>query len=765
MRYDKPSFAGGEIAPALYSRIDTAKYETALKRCRNFLVMKYGGVTMRPGTLLTGTVAGKTGPARLIPFRFSTTQAYVLEFTDEKMRVIKDGAYVLRATGATISGITIASPGVITATAHGLANGTEVYLSGIVGTTQLNGRTLYVSDAATNTFQLKDVNGDYVSTLGMTAYGSAGTATPIYELITPYAEDDLFDLRFEQSADVMYLAHTGYEPHKLARIDHNDWTIDAVAFETTLLPPTGVSVTETGGGSGIQYDYFVTSLDTETGDESVVSSMVTVASGRLANDGGGDTNKHTISWSAATGADRYRVYKQQGGVLGFMGSTDQLTMVDDGIDQDSTDTPPTARNPFSSSGNWPGAVTFFEQRLCWGGTTNKPNGFFSSRSGSFENMNVSYPLRADDAITAGLVAREVNVIQHLVPLEDLLAFTSAAVFRINGGGQSDFISPASFISRVQAYRGSSNVRPAVIDSVTLYWQARGAQLRTLGYQFDTDGYRGSDLTIFAPHLFKGRTIIDQAYTQHPLSTLWAVGDDGALYALTWELEQDVWGWAKCELPGGLVKSVACIPQDGEDTLYMVVEREIDGVARQYVEQLASALWEDLADAVYLDSAISYSGASATVISGLEHLEGETVSAVSDGAVESGLVVTGGAVTLAEATTAAVIGLPYTALIETLPPGFASPNGSTQGVKKSLNMLTIRLENTRGLSYGISEDSLFDVEDRTDADDYGDAPALFTGDVDVKLEPTWSTNPTFVLVQSSPLPATITGVFPSIQIGG
>jgi hypothetical protein len=305
----------------------------------------------------------------------------------------------------------------------------------------------------------------------------------------------------------------------------------------------------------------------------------------------------------------------------------------------------------------------------------------------------------------------------------------------------------------------------VIDSVTLYWQARGAQLRTLGYQFDTDGYRGSDLTIFAPHLFKGRTIIDQAYTQHPLSTLWAVGDDGALYALTWELEQDVWGWAKCELPGGLVKSVACIPQDGEDTLYMVVEREIDGVTRQYVEQLASALWEDLADAVYLDSAISYSGASATTISGLEHLEGETVSAVSDGAVESGLVVTGGAVTLAEATTAAVIGLPYTALIETLPPGFASPNGSTQGVKKSLNMLTIRLENTRGLSYGISEDSLFDVEDRTDADDYGDAPALFTGDVDVKLEPTWSTNPTFVLVQSSPLPATITGVFPSIQIGG
>lgn len=764
MRYDKTSFAGGEIAPALYSRSDTAKYETALKRCRNFLVMKYGGVTRRPGTLLTGTIRGKTGEARLIPFRFSTDQAYVLEFTDEKMRVIKDGAYVLDTTAKVITGITQASPGVVTSTAHGFADGTEVYLAAIVGMTQLNGRTLYVSDAATDTFKLKDVNGAYVNTTALTAYTSGGTATALYEITTPFAEEHVFDIRFEQSADVMYLAHTAYPPQKLSRLDHNDWTIADVAFETSLTAPGGVGVVETGGGGGVQYDYYVTALDTVTGDESVVSSVATIASGRLYNDGGADGNRHTISWSAVTGADRYRVYKRSGGVLGFIGSTDQLTLADDGIDQDATDTPPQARNPFSTTGDYPGAVTFFEQRLCWGGTDNKPNGFFSSRSGSFENMNVSFPTRADDAITAGLVAREVNVVQHLVPLEDILAFTSAAVFRINGGGQSDFISPSSFISRVQAYRGAARVRPAVIDSIVLYWQARGAQLRTLGFQFDTDGYRGNDLTIFAPHLFKGRTIVDQAYTQHPLSTLWAVGDDGALYALTWELEQDVWGWAKCETDG-LVKSVACIPQDGEDTLYMVVERTIGGVARRYVERLASALWEDIADAVYVDSGIRYQGSPASTFSGLEHLEGESVVALADGAVVTGLTVTGGAVTLGAEASDVVVGLSFTSLIETLPPGFASPGGSLQGVKKSLNQLTLRVENTRGLSYGISETDLYDVKDRTDDDDYDSPPALYTGDKDINLPPNWTSNPTFVIVAADPLPATITGAFPSIALGG
>lgn len=764
MRYEKPSFAGGEIAPALYARIDTAKYQTALKRCRNFLVMKYGGVQRRPGTLLVGTVAGKTGTARVISFRFSTDQAYVLEFTNLKMRVIKDGAYVLSATAKTITGISQASQGVVTAVAHGFSNGDEVYLAAIAGMTQLNGRTVYVSDVATDTFKMKDVNGAYISTSAMSAYTSGGTATELYEIATPYAEADLFDIRYEQSADVMYLAHPSYEPQKLARADHNSWSISAVSFVTSLTAPTGLSAVETGGGSGVSYDYYVTALDTVTGDESVVSSVANIPSARLYNDGGGDTNKNTLSWSAVAGADRYRVYKESGGVLGFIGSTDGLGLVDDGIEQDATDTPPQARNPFDATDDYPSAVTFFEQRLCWGGTNNKPNGFFSSRSGSFENMNVSYPTRADDAITAGLVAREVNVVQHLVPLEDLLAFTSAAVFRINGGGQSDFISPSSFISRVQAYRGASNVRPAVIDSVVLYWQARGAQLRTLGFQFDTDGYRGSDLTIFAPHLFKGRTIVDQAYTQHPLSTLWAVGDDGALYALTWELEQDVWGWAKCTTDG-TVKSVACIPQDGEDVLYMVVERTVGSVARRYVERLGTALWEDIADAVYVDSGVAYSGSAATTFSGLEHLEGETVVAVADGAAQSGLVVSGGVVTLSSSATDVVIGLPFTSVIETLPPGFSSPGGSLQGVKKSHNQLTLRVEKTRGLSYGVSEDDLYDVKDRTDDDDLDSPPALLTGDIELTLPVNWTTNPTFVVVQSNPLPATITGAFPSIAIGG
>lgn len=83
------AFSGGEIAPALYSRTDISKYYTALKTCRNFYVMRHGGVTNRPGSKFIGEVKDSAKAVRLIPFVFNNSQTYMLEFGDQYMRVIK----------------------------------------------------------------------------------------------------------------------------------------------------------------------------------------------------------------------------------------------------------------------------------------------------------------------------------------------------------------------------------------------------------------------------------------------------------------------------------------------------------------------------------------------------------------------------------------------------------------------------------------------------------------------------------------------------
>lgn len=94
VRAYQPSFTGGEVAPSLYARTDLAKYATSLRTCRNFFVMPHGGVATRPGLELVCEVKTSSKRVRLIPFQFNTTQAYVLEFGDQYMRVIKDGGRV-----------------------------------------------------------------------------------------------------------------------------------------------------------------------------------------------------------------------------------------------------------------------------------------------------------------------------------------------------------------------------------------------------------------------------------------------------------------------------------------------------------------------------------------------------------------------------------------------------------------------------------------------------------------------------------------------
>jgi hypothetical protein len=283
----QPSFAKGEISPHLYGRVDTAAYYVALALARNVIVHPFGGISNRPGTYFIAPCGEHTYAPRLIDFQFKTTDTYVLEFGHLYMRVIRNDGHVLEAA-KNITAISAALPGVVTSNAHGFANGDEVFLQSIVGTTELNGRWFRVANVTANTFTLKDqVTGFDISTVGLGAYVSGGTASRVYTLTTPYTSAQIDRLKVVQNADVMTITHPSHPVNELTRTAHDAWTITPVTFGASWALPGGLTCTPSPTGA-VTYSYTITAIDKETGKESLrglISASQTITAATAANPG------------------------------------------------------------------------------------------------------------------------------------------------------------------------------------------------------------------------------------------------------------------------------------------------------------------------------------------------------------------------------------------------------------------------------------------------------------------------------------------------
>lgn len=594
------SFSGGEIAPVLYGRVDTIKYQTGLRTCRNFYVMRHGGATNRPGTQFVQEVKDSTKLVRLIPFIFNNEQTYVLEFGDQYLRIIQDGSYLYEAA-KTITGITQANPAVVTSTAHGYSNGDEVYISGVVGMPEINARSYKVAGVTANTFELQDMDGTDIDSSAFGAYASGGEAIKVYEISTPYDDDDLAELNFVQSADVVTLVHPSYQPRELARAGALSWSLVTISTAPGIAAPTGVT---NDGAAGTTYRYVVTSLASETYEESLQSGVTNTSTDASAT-------AVNISWNAVSGAAEYNVYKRKNGVYGLIGVAGGLTFEDTGIDPDVTQTPPQNRPLFGTSNNYPSAVTYYQQRLTFANTNNDPEKVWASRSGLFKNFSIRSPLQEDDAVTFSLAGRQVNEIRHLLDLGRLLMFTTSGEWAIEGD-DTGILSPTGINPRQQSYNGSSTLRPIIVDNTVLYVQARGSIVRSLGFDLQVDGYRGDDLTIFSAHLVDGFSIVDWDYQQIPHSIVWCVRSDGVLIGLTYVREQQVLAWHRHDFDGGFVENVCVIPENNEDVVYVTVRRTINGRVTRYIERMASRKTQaDVSDYKFLDSHLSYDGRNTT----------------------------------------------------------------------------------------------------------------------------------------------------------
>ena len=653
------NFTAGELSPRLDGRTDVGKYFNGCKTLENMVVHPHGAATRRPGTKFVHEVKTSSEKTRLIPFEFSTTQTYIMEFGNQYIRFYKDQG-IITLTDKTISAITKANPGVVTATSHGYSNGDHVIISSVGGMVEVNGKTFKVANVTTNTFELQNVDGQNVNTSSFTTYTSGGVANKIYEIASPYPTADLFDIKFAQSADIMYIVHPSHAIRKLSRTGHTSWTLSTVSI---------------------------------------------------------------------------------------------------------TGSPSPALN--TGTGKFPSCVTFFEQRLVFAGTNDNPQTLFFSKSAELENFTTGS--NASDAMIYSIASNKVNAIRYLSAQRSLLVGTVGGEFVVSASGTTSPITPTNIQIQRQSSYGSANVDAVQIENVTMFLQRAKRKIRELTYNLNIDQYQATDLTLLAEHITEGG-INEMAYQQEPDSILWCVRNDGTLLGFTYARAESVTGWHRHIMGGSfssgnaVVESVASVPTDlNEDEFFIIVKRTINGATRRYVEHLTLFDYgTDQKDAFFVDSGLTYSGSAATVISGLDHLEGQSVSILADGSTHPNKTVSGGSITLERSSTKVHIGLGYTSLLQTMRVE-SRAEGTSQTKDKRIHEVTLRLHETVGAEVGPDVNNMERIPFRSSAASMNSPVPLFTGDKQIEFSDDFNTDGFVVVRQTQPLPLSLLSAYPRITI--
>lgn len=613
-------------------------------------------------------------------------------------------------------------------------------------------------------------------TMGATVESSPGVA---YEVSTPYAQADLFDIHYVQSADVLTLVHPNYAPRELRRLGPTSWTLTTIMFAPTISAPSTPTATATTAASpsGLRtYAYVITATNAD-GEESLASGSASCSNNLLQT---GAYN--TLTWSAVTGAVRYSVYRQSNGLYGYIGTTDALTYKDDSADQNTPDISKTPANVDTTlaggAGDYPGAVSYFEQRRVFAGTINKPQNLWMTRSATESNLNYSIPVRDADRVAIKVSSRKVNRVRHIVPLTNMVLLTSSAAWRVTST-TSDAITPSSIDVKAQSSVGANNVQPLIVGNNILYATARGGRLREMAYSFQAQGYTSGDLTLRAPHLFMGKTIKDLAYSEAPYPVVWAVSSSGKLIGCTYVPEQQIaplFQYTTGDDTGDKFVSVCVVPEGDEDAHYVAVQRTVNGTSVTCIERFASRAlstdYQDSAnysepvptDCVFLDASLTYNGAPATVFTGLGHLEGRTVVALADGCVTPPMVVTSGQVTIDQPASRVTIGLQIDAQLRTLPMVFEGVMAFGQGRPKNVSRAWLRVFRSCAVQAGPSLDRLVEVKQRT-TEALGSPPNLRTDEIQIDMLPGVQSGGQVYVRHTNPLPLTITSMTIEADVSG
>lgn len=828
------NFNGGEFSPLLYGRVDSDRYKTALRICKNYLPTIQGGLTRRPGTVYVSNTKEPDQFSRLQPFEFSTTQAYMLEFGNEYIRFFKDNG-IITFPEIVITGATQTNPVVITANAHGFSDGDRVIITNVGGMTQLDNREFVVDNSTANTFELLGVNGT-----AFDAYTSGGTVAQIVEVVSTYQEADLRQLQFTQSADVLYIVHPDYEPRKLTRTSHTAWTLTVIDFsdgpyfstnttDTTLAPAAAT-------GTGI---------------------LVTANSTVGINDGAG---------FKTTDVGRF-IRMKEGSTWGWAIIVSYVNPGQVTVDIQASFVNANAKlawrlGLWSETTGYPGTVTFHEDRLFFGGSKGAPQRLDGSRSGDYENFA---PTDTDGTITNShsvgfsLNSNDVNAIRWATSDEKgMLVGTVGGEWVVRASSLNEALSPTNIGAKKATSYGSQDVQPVQIGKSTIFVQRSGRLIRELNYYYDVDGFRASDLTQLAEHITQ-TGIVQMAAQKSPQQFVWCVRNDGQLACMTYDRDLDALkvGWHRHILGGtsdaggsdATVESVGVIESaDGErQDLWIIVKRFINGAIVRHIEYLTKIFddEDEQRDAHFLDAGLEYDNPLAisaitvanpavvtvtahgllngdkilindvagmdvdgesqlnsntyfvrnktpntfqledvhsnivnsstfnpyieggfvrkliSTLSGLNHLEGQTIDILGDGAVQPSKTVVKGKITLSDMAATVHIGYGYQSDGSLLRIEAGSADGAALGKTRRTHRVGILLHRSLGLELGPDFDRLSTITFRTAADHLTRAPALFSGIISENFEAGYDFENYICWRQAQPLPSMVLAILPQL----
>ena len=738
----QPAFSGGEISQDVSSRVDLDKYRISLLQAENAVIRPYGAVRKRTGLIYCGQTKYSEKKSILVRFDYSVTQSYLLEIGDKYIRIWRDGVY-------------------------------------------LN-----------------------------------------VELVTPYSEAELEKLRFVQSIDVMYITSGSHPVMKVLRYADTNWQIKEVDWtqqpfndlnpdETLTITPSatsetvtltaskamftadnvgdwmkleqiisGSTVTSTGGASAalmVGDTWKIITHGTWTGNvviEKSIDDGATWTQERKYTSAGdfnpsesGTVENYCLMRVVVTGsgctADLSAYPYTHEGVVKITAVTDSKHATAEVIKTlgNTNATYDWYWGAWSKTNGYPNCATFFQDRLCFGGSKTKPQRVWMSCTGDYENFAVDKEagtVTDDSSITADLLSLKAYTISHMDAGTDLVILTEGNEWTISG---AETVTPSKMTPRNQQNYGVNGVNPLRVGNRIIYVQRRGSIIRDTGYNYQSDSYVGADLTLLARHIVEGYSIKSSAYAQEPDSIAYFVRSDGTLLCLTYVIDQKVYAWSRIKTDGE-IEAVSTAASGNNDVVYIVVKREIEGETVRYIESFSpNKTTAAQQDYIMLDSAVvQHKEEASDTITGLDHLEGKEILVMADGYLYDPVTVKNGTVTIPDAVKDITAGLPYTAIIEQPNFDVQLQDGTIQGREKAVNSCKLRLLNSYGGEIGPDKDHLAPIR-YTDAMELGQN-LLYTGDKDATLaQGGFNKDGRVYIKHDTPYPFCLSAIIRTVTFGG
>ncbi|WBG90021.1 hypothetical protein N5580_13080 [Pantoea piersonii] len=750
------SFNAGEFSPLMMGQTNFEKWSSGVKSMLNFIPRSQGPAERRAGTYFVSEIKDSGSRVWLAKFEFNTTQAFILEFGPQYIRFYSDHGVALNSSGGTLE---VVSP----YTADDLTNDDGGFGLSMVQ----SGDVIYICCHTGNTVPYKlsrNSNTDWT----LEAFDYAGALGP-------------FDSTNSDRTKTVYTDQ--FRIWSSDGADRPDGTPTTTNYCTIT---ANAAIFESGHVGGLFYiESSTDKVDDATGHNGYIpcwqsGTEETFAPGVFCrSDGkyyesmdGTKTGATQPDWTAGAHQDGYTLWRYSNGGWGVIQIT-SVTSSSVAVGKILQELPPSVRNTTGKTykyafGDWspkqgfPTKVAFYKNRLVFAA---RGKLWFSVASDyeNFTPMADGYEVQDDDAINVQIEADSTNTVQWLAPGSSLLIGTAGAEHSCAPSTTTSAFGPKNIqITKESAY-GSTGVNSVQVGATSMFVQRAGCKVRAVQADYESGSYSSSDLTVLAEHITRAG-VVDMAWQQEPDYVLWVVLADGSLVAMTYNDEQKVTAWHRHDVDGD-VEAVGCIPDPNgiRDDLWLVVKRTINGATRRYVEYLHAA-WdaasESFSQAYYVDCGLTYSGDPVTSVSGLSHLEGETVSIITDGAAHPEQTVSNGSVSLNWSSSVVHVGLSYSSEIVTLPLEAGGSAGTSQGKTKRISKLTLRFVNTLGGKAGLEGGSYLDIlESRSYSDLMDNPPSPFTDDRNLPFPSGYDTNACIRVVQDQPLPMTLVAIYP------